>query len=96
MIKNWLNVGDFNPPDWVAFNNVHSWWEHLAIANGRRRKAIPSLLMLVTWEIWNERNSWIFKHLSTLPTLIFARIKLEARNWVLAGAKHLGHLLLGD
>ena len=96
MIKNWLNVGDFNPPNWVAFNDVQSWWEHLAIANGRRRKAIPSLLMLVTWEIWNERNSRIFKHLSTLPTLIFARIKLEARNWVLAGAKHLGHLLPGD
>jgi hypothetical protein len=50
--------------------------------------------MLVTWELWKERNAWTFNNVSTMPTIIFDKIKLEARTWVLAGAKHLGTLIL--
>jgi hypothetical protein len=31
-----------------------------------------------------------------MPTIIFNRIKLEARTWVVAGAKHLGLLISGE
>jgi hypothetical protein len=52
--------------------------------------------MLVAWEIWNERNARTFKNKSTLPAIIFDRIKSEARTWVVAGAKHLGLLIAGE
>jgi hypothetical protein len=57
---------------------------------------MDSLLMLVAWEIWNDRNARTFKNVSTMPTIIFDRIKYEARTWVIAGAKHLGLLTAGE
>jgi hypothetical protein len=57
---------------------------------------MASLLMLVAWEIWNERNARNFKNKSTMPTIIFDRIKSKARTWVIAGAKYLGILIAGE
>ena len=57
---------------------------------------MASLLMLVSWELWNERNARTFKLVSTMPIVVFERIKLEARNWALAGAKHLGLIISGE
>ena len=54
---------------------------------------MANLLMLVSWEIWNERNARKFKNVCTIPTIIFDRIKSKARTWVVAGAKHLGLLI---
>jgi hypothetical protein len=65
----------------------------MVFAHGGRRKVMASLLMLVTWEIWNETNVRTFKNVSTMPTMIFDRIKSEGRTWVIAGAKHLGLLI---
>jgi hypothetical protein len=57
---------------------------------------MATLFMLVTWELWNERNARTFKHVDSMPTFIFDRIKSEARTWVIAGAKHLGFLMAGE
>ena len=57
---------------------------------------MASLVMLTSWELWNERNARTFRLTSTLPAIIFSRIKSEASAWALAGAKHLGHLIPGD
>jgi hypothetical protein len=51
--------------------------------------------MLVVWKLWIERNARILKHVSTIPMIVFIRIKMEARTWVTAGAKQLGVLILG-
>jgi hypothetical protein len=68
----------------------------MVLAHGRRKKTMASLLMLVTWEIWNVRNEKVLKNVNTMPSTIFDRIKAEARTWVLAGAKHLGLLIAGE
>jgi hypothetical protein len=57
---------------------------------------MATLLMLVSWEIWNGRNTRTFKHVDTMPTIIFYRIKMEARTWVITGAKHLGTFISGE
>lgn len=31
-----------------------------------------------------------------LPPIIFEKIKNEARNWALAGAKHMSSIMLGE
>jgi hypothetical protein len=65
---------------------------------------MATLLMLVSWEIWKERNARTFNNVATIagakhlgakqllimPTIIFERIKSEARTWTVASAKHLG------
>jgi hypothetical protein len=49
--------------------------------------------MLVSWELWSESNTKILKNKSTMPTISLPKIKLQARSWILAGAKHLGIVL---
>jgi hypothetical protein len=76
---------------------VEEWWTAIALAHDGQRKTMASLLMLVTWGLWKERNARTFNNVSTLPInykkkstlpiIIFQKIKSEARTWVLAGAK---------
>ncbi|KQK06523.1 hypothetical protein BRADI_2g26810v3 [Brachypodium distachyon] len=61
-----------------------------------RRKAIASIAMLVIWELWNERNARVFRNISTMPLIIFYKIKNEARNWALAGDKHMSSIMPGE
>jgi hypothetical protein len=95
LVKDWLGIVDFEPHSWLAYDEVEDWWTSIAFAHDGRRKSIATLLMLVTWELWKERNARTFNNVSTMPTIIFDKIKLEARNWVLVGAKHLGILISG-
>ena len=60
------------------------------------RKVLASVMMLVSWEIWKERNARIFRNAATPTTIIVTRIKEEAHMWTLAGAKHLSSLMLRE
>jgi hypothetical protein len=96
MVKDWLRLIGISPTEWNAYENVPSWWERVTLTHNGSRKSMASLLMLVSCEIWNERNARTFKNTGTMPTIVFARIKLEAENWVVAGARHLGLVMLGE
>ena len=75
---------------------VQDWWTHMTMNDSARRKAIASLTMHISWELWIERNARVFQHKSTLPSIILGRLKYEAQTWVKAGAKHLEFILPGD
>ena len=49
--------------------------------------------MLVTWEVWKERNVRVFQHVCRLPNVLVEAIKAEATLWIVAGAKHLCFLM---
>ena len=57
------------------------------------RKAVASLTLLVTWEVWNECNARVFRNKSVPSLVLLDKVKNEARLWVLAGAKCLGNLM---
>lgn len=52
-----------------------------------------TLVILVSWTIWCERNSRIFEHKEKTVTQTIAIIKEQIRLWILGGAKHLARLL---
>ena len=54
---------------------------------------MASLTMLISWEIWKERNSRVFRHHETSATALMTSIKQEALDWVAAGAKDLANLV---
>jgi hypothetical protein len=58
------------------------------------RKAMSSLTLLVSWEVWCECHAGVFRNKIALSQIVFDRTKLEARLWVLAGAKRLGELMM--
>jgi hypothetical protein len=94
LVIDWLGIVDFDHHSWLAYDEVEDLWTFVAFAHGGRR-TIASLLMLATLELWKERNARTFNNVSTMPTIILDKIKLEARTWVLAGAKHFGILISG-
>jgi ABC-type uncharacterized transport system ATPase subunit len=50
-----------------------------------------SLVMLVSWDLWNELNARVFKNKSSMVASVLTCIKLEVRTWDFVGAKHLSH-----
>jgi hypothetical protein len=75
---------------------MDSWWNLMAGGDTPCRKAVSSLTLLITWEIWNERNARIFRNKHAPAQVVIEKIKTEARLWVLAGAKHLGNIMPGE
>jgi hypothetical protein len=57
------------------------------------RSGLRSLILLVAWEFWKERNARTFQRKE--QTTILLKIKEEARAWGLAGAKRLVSLITG-
>ena len=92
LVIEWLGLHTLKPNTWPTLS-FQDWWLLLTDGSTPNRKAISTLALLVTWELWTERNARVFKHKSTPPPVIFDRIKKEARLWVLAGAKRLGILM---
>jgi hypothetical protein len=45
--------------------------------------------MLVSWEIWKERNAHVFRNNASTLSMLVTKIKDEATIWSLAGAKAL-------
>ena len=89
----WLGIQDHSPLTWRHEDTVQDWWLKTINTAGHINKAIGSVLMLVMWEIWKERNARVFRNTASPTTIISAKIKEEAHLWALAGAKHLSALM---
>jgi hypothetical protein len=61
-----------------------------------QRKVLATLSLLTVWELWNERNSRVFCNKHSLSFVIVDKIKVEARLWMLAGAKKLDSIMSGE
>jgi hypothetical protein len=68
----------------------------MAGGSSNNRKGFASLTLLVTWEVWNERNARVFRNKSAPSGFVIDKIRNEARLWVLAGAKRLGNIMPGE
>ena len=88
-ICTWLGILDSSPMIWRHEDSVKDWWLKAVSGGGDHRKATASLMMLVSWEIWKERNARIFCNTDVATSIVVSKIKEEAHLWALAGAKHL-------
>uniref|UniRef100_A0ACD5W723 Uncharacterized protein n=1 Tax=Avena sativa TaxID=4498 RepID=A0ACD5W723_AVESA len=92
LVKAWLGLPNFNVDDWTEDLSIKDWWTKLAC----KTKAMASITMLISWTIWKERNARVFNNkFAQLQTLLDI-IKREARLWILAGAKSLSFVILGE
>jgi hypothetical protein len=88
-IFNW--VSPHVPPrtDWSTFTSLEEWWSAIGSMPGAPLKGWRSLLILVCWELWKERNARIFRRTFIHRGQLVLKIKEEARCWILAGANYL-------
>jgi hypothetical protein len=50
------------------------------ITHGARKKIMASAIMLVSCELWNERNARVFHNKSSVPSIIVGKIKGVIKN----------------
>jgi hypothetical protein len=60
---------------------------------GPSKKAMASLVMLISCEIWKERNVQVFRVTYTTSSYIVIKIKEEVALWSLAGAKAMSNVM---
>ena len=89
MIKAWLGLHDIYPQNWAMVDTVKNWWSANASNRTQSRRPLTCLMLLVSWEIWKERNARVFRNVAVPVGVLVARIKDEMALWCLAGAKHL-------
>jgi hypothetical protein len=50
-VKHWPGLQDVDPHSWHARRNAKDWWMEEVHKNGPSKRAMPSLGMLISWEI---------------------------------------------
>ena len=88
-IKDWLSMHDIFPSEWHHALSVKEWWSGIINGPSNHRKALVSLAMLISWELWKERNAFAFRNQYTTTAMMVHKIKEETRLWTFAGAKAL-------
>ena len=75
---------------------TQEWWTSVSNHPGSLKKVTASLLMLLAWEIWDERNARVFRNFSSFLMSVFSHVKGEAALWVKAGTTHHGVVISGE
>ena len=66
------------------------FWAHIIDnTHAEHQKGIRSLTMLITWEIWLERNRRVFHKKIAAPWAVIQAVRGSLEAWRLAGAKYL-------
>jgi hypothetical protein len=94
VVANWLGIHDLLPSEWTPTTSTSDWWISVtSTPNTPPHKGLRSITLLVSWEIWKERNRRIFDHRESSVPSVVNRIKAEASLWIAAGSKCLAALL---
>lgn len=74
--------------------DVLDWWtQGTSDPEATKHKGLKSVLLLVDWEIWRERNARIFRGKEATTHQIINQVQDELGCWSLTGAKHVARLL---
>jgi hypothetical protein len=95
-VKDWLGLHDVDPSSWHAMGSVKDWWMQAVHKQGQFKKTMGSTAMLISWELWNERNARIFWNNVYTSSMIIIKIKEELALWSLAGAKAVSIVILRE
>lgn len=87
-VSSWIASPDLNPSNWTA-TDIEPWFLALTPATSSTAAGTRTLITLVIWTIWRERNSRIFRDQFTLADRLFIALREEAKLWIFAGAKAL-------
>ena len=91
-VFSWLGLA-IPTASWHQFGIVKSWWDELLSNNTQPVKALSSLLLLVGWELWKERNARVFRSKAAPVAIVTRIIKEEMSIWAIAGAKNLSNVM---
>jgi hypothetical protein len=73
--------------------SVKDWWNEAIHKQGQSKKAMASLALLVSGEVWNERNAREFWNKASTTMMVVAKIKEQVELWSTTGAKALSNVM---
>jgi len=59
-IATWLGKEQPQLTAWELGDSVQTWWNNLDCTPSVARGGLRSIIILVCWEVWKERNTRIF------------------------------------
>ena len=92
-ISTWLGEPSLHPINWKQTASVLEWWSALAGTRGIPHRGLKSIVIFVCWEVWMERNARIFNRTEAPSFVVTTKIRDETTLWIVAGAKHVAHLI---
>ena len=88
----WAYCTSLSPDNWNEGNDLQTWFK-LLTAGQTQQRGLQTLVLLVIWSLWRERNRRIFQLEELPPSRFISFLRDDVRTWVLAGAKHLDSLV---
>lgn len=89
-----LGIPQLRLQNWTHTTSLEDWWiETIRAMTKEKRSGVKSILILVPWEIWKERNSRVFRNIEASPQITFNRATDEIRLWRASGARGIQSLL---
>jgi hypothetical protein len=71
---------------------VNWWLQARTLVPNAFRRGFDSLVLLVSWEVWKERNRRTFNGNSRTPAHLLALIRDEGDSWIASGFRSLAPL----
>jgi hypothetical protein len=69
----------------LGLSTILQYWQAISNTPTAHPRGLRSAITLTAWQIWKERNAWVFNNNSSL---LIQKIMDEGREWILAGPKH--------
>lgn len=89
-VSTWAAYPIIAPSAWTT-DEIQSWF--LGLTEATNASGLRSLIILVIWTIWRERNARIFRGTRTTAGRLFEMLRDEAGLWLAAGAKGLASIV---
>ena len=78
----WCTLQQLTP---TPQDNLKEWWVHARnTVDGKIRNRFDSLVMMVAWMIWRERNKRVFDKIAKSTSVLIELMKQEAKQWATA------------
>ena len=69
-IKTWMGLTGGDITDFSILDNVNDWLHYIVGVNDNVRKGLASVVMLVSWEIWNEQIGRVFRNICEIVGMV--------------------------
>jgi hypothetical protein len=95
VISCWAKLPRLSLRNWNAAKPLGIWFGELSALSKPKAKggAVRSLVILVCWSLWRERNARIFEKVEKMLQRLVEEIKDKAKQWVSTGAKQLAKIV---
>ena len=88
----WYGCAALDPNTWPDGNHSQTYWSHILNAtSAEHKKGVRSLTILISWELWLERNSKVFHKKMAAPSAVLHAVRKSLESWRLAGARCMQH-----